>query len=589
MRKPKRLNSTLLLGKIFRRAPPLARPAAPCDRHAMSGWRTRAGSTFAPDKRPATGTRGMVVTNHPAATAAGLQMLAEGGTAADAAVAALLALCVVEPMMVGPFGGGLMHLSGPDGAAEVLDGMASAPFAAREEMFTSGDPARQSHGALSACVPANLLAWEAALARHGRFALGDVAEPAIRLAARGFPATPYLAECTAEVAADLARDAAIARVFLPGGAPLVAGQLVRNAALAETLRTIAREGAAALHAGDLGTSCVLDLARKGGLMTTDDLAAARVIPRAPVLGSYRGVEVAGPPPPSAGGVHVIQMLNFVEGLDVPALGFGSAPAMHLVAEALKMAFADRAVATADPDFVAVPVARLTAKTYAAERRALFDAASARAWSAGLAPDRESTNTTHVTVADAEGRIACCTHTINSLFGARILLPESGLIPNNYMALFDPVPGRAQSVAPGKRVTTSMSPLILRRDGAPLAALGLPGGLRIFASTFQTVLNLLDHGMSLQEAVEAPRLWTMGGHVEVEPGFAATEVARLAALGHDVQPVPHVAGGMCAIRFHAEGVMEGAACWRADGHAAGLGGGLARAGARFWPDAAGRTR
>jgi gamma-glutamyltranspeptidase/glutathione hydrolase len=320
------------------------------------------------------------------------------------------------------------------------------------------------------------------------------------------------------------------------------------------------------------------------LLTTDDLAAARVIRRAPVAGVYRGVEVAGPPPPSAGGVHVIQMLNFVEAFDVAGLGFGTAPGMHLLAEALKMAFADRAVATADPDFVAVPVARLTAKAYADERRALFDPAAARAWSAGLAPDRESANTTHVTVVDAEGRVACCTHTINSLFGARILLPESGLIPNNYMALFDPDPGRAQSVAPAKRVTTSMSPLILRRGGAPFAALGLPGGLRIFASTFQAVLNLLDHGMSLQEAVEAPRLWTMGGAVEVEPGFAAAAVEGLVALGHPVQPVPHVAGGMCAIRFHDDGVLEGAACWRADGHAAGLGGGLARAGARFWPDA-----
>jgi gamma-glutamyltranspeptidase/glutathione hydrolase len=201
-----------------------------------------------------------------------------------------------------------------------------------------------------------------------------------------------------------------------------------------------------------------------------------------------------------------------------------------------------------------------------------------------APARESANTTHVTVADAQGRIACCTHRINSLFGARILLPESGLIPNNYMALFDPVPGRAQSIAPGKRVTTSMSPLILRREGAPLAALGLPGGLRIFGSTFQAVMNLLDHGMSLQEAVEAPRLWTMGGAVEVEPGFDAPTRAALAALGHEVLAVPHVAGGMCAIGFDGA-EMEGAACWRADGSPAALAGGWARPGVRFWPDAA----
>jgi gamma-glutamyltranspeptidase/glutathione hydrolase len=555
----------------------------------MTDWRARAGTRFIPEKYPARGRGGMIVTNHPAASAAGLAMLAEGGTATDAAVAALLALCVVEPMMVGPFGGGLMHIATPEGEHEVLDGMASAPMAARAEMFAGQSPERQGLGARSVCVPANLLAWEAALARHGRFPFADVAEPAIRLAARGFCASAYLAECTAEVAADLARDAGMARLFLPDGAALKPGHRVVNAALAETLRHLAKEGAAALHQGDLGTSCVYDLARKGGLLSTDDLAAVRMIRRAPVRGSYRGVEVIGPPPPSAGGVHVLQMLNFAEGFDVGAMGFGTPATLHLIAEALKMAFADRAVATADPAFLPVPVERLIAKDYAAERRALFDPAAARAWTAGLGDHspraaRESANTTHVTVADSEGRIACCTHTINSLFGARILLPESGLIPNNYMALFDPMPGRAQSVAPGKRVTTSMSPLILRRDGAPLAALGLPGGLRIFASTFQAVMNLLDHGMSLQEAVEAPRLWTMGGAVEMEPGFDAEARAAMAGLGHEALEVAHVAGGMCAIAFHPDG-LEGAACWRADGSPAALSGGWARPGVRFWPDAA----
>lgn len=550
----------------------------------MTDWRARAGTVFTPTKQPAQGARGMVVTNHPAASAAGAQMLAQGGTAVDAAVASLLALTVVEPMMVGVFGGGLMHIAAPDGRHEVLDGMATAPFTARPEMFENAPPNAQTVGGRSVCVPANLLAWEAALARHGRFTLADVAEPAIRLARRGFAASAYLSECTAEVAADLARDAGMARLFLPDGKPVAPGQRVVNEALAETLEAIAKDGAAALHQGDVGTACVMDLARKGGMISTDDLAAARVITRAPVHGTYRGVEVWGPPPPSAGGVHVLQMLNMVEGFDLAAQGFGTAESLHLMAEAMRMAFADRAVATADPDFVPVPVARLIAKDYAAERRALFDPARSRAWAAGLAPDRESANTTHVTVADHEGRIACCTHTINSLFGARILLRETGLIPNNYMALFDPVPGRAQSIAAGKRVTTSMSPLILRREGKPIFALGLPGGLRIFPSTFQAVVNLLDHGMSLQEAMEAPRIWTNGGALEMEPAFDDATIAALEARGHAVQRLPHVAGGMCGIAFREDGMMEGAACWRADGAPVALSGGWARAGVRFWPDA-----
>lgn len=536
------------------------------------------------EKRPALGTRGMVVANHPAASAAGALMLAEGGTATDAAVAALLALSVCEPMMVGLFGGGTMHLASPDGTHRVLDGMASAPFGARPEMYEDHPPQRQSVGALSVAVPRNLRAWEAALASHGRFSLADCCEPAIRLATRGFAVSRYLSECIAETAADLAKDRAIAALLLPGGAPLPPGATLRNPALAETLRTVARDGAAALHGGDVGLSAVMDLARRGGLISTDDLAAAQPTWREPVRGLYRGTEVIGPPPPSAGGVHLLQMLRVIEGFDVKALGFGTPETLHLVAECLKLAFADRAVATADPDFVAVPVERLVSAAYAAERRALLEPGHARDWAAGLQPRMESAYTTHVTVADGEGGIACCTHTINSLFGARILLPETGLIPNNYMALFDPVPGRAQSVEAGKRVTTSMAPTILRRDGRPWAALGLPGGLRIFGSVFQAVLNLLDHGMGAQEAVEAPRIWTQGAALEVEPGIGEAARAALAAMGHAVLPVPVVAGGMNAIRFHEDGTLEGAACWRADGVPVALAGGPARAGVRFWPDA-----
>jgi gamma-glutamyltranspeptidase/glutathione hydrolase len=283
-------------------------------------------------------------------------------------------------------------------------------------------------------------------------------------------------------------------------------------------------------------------------------------------------------------VHVIQMLNILEGYDLAALGFGTAASTHLIAEALKIAFADRAAATADPAFVSVPVARLLAKAYAEERRALIDPARAGDWQAGVAAG-ESPNTTHLTVADGEGHIVCATHTINSLFGARFLVPEVGLIPNNYMALFDPRPGNALSIAPGKRITTSQAPLIALREGKPFVALGLPGGLRIFGSAMQALIALIDHGMSLQEAVEAPRIWTQGQALEVEAGIAPEVRAGLGAMGHAVSVLPHVAGGMCAIRFHDDGLLEGAACWRADGTAIGVGGGLARQGVRFWPDLA----
>jgi gamma-glutamyltranspeptidase/glutathione hydrolase len=277
------------------------------------------------------------------------------------------------------------------------------------------------------------------------------------------------------------------------------------------------------------------------------------------------------------------MLNILEGFDLRALGFGSADSVHLLAEVLKIAFADRAAATADPDFVPVPIARLLSGDYAAQRRGEIDMRRARAWKSGVLP-AEGAHTTHLTVADRDGFVVSATQTINSLFGARYMVPGTGMIPNNYLYVFDPHAGRANSLAPGKRVTSSMAPIIVLQDGRPRFALGLPGGLRIFPSAMQAVINLIDHGMSLQEAVEAPRVWTQGFALELEPGIDAAVSQTLSERGHDTLRVPNVAGGMCAIRFDDDGSMEGAACWRADGTPIGVGGGAARPGVRFLPEA-----
>jgi gamma-glutamyltranspeptidase/glutathione hydrolase len=257
-----------------------------------------------------------------------------------------------------------------------------------------------------------------------------------------------------------------------------------------------------------------------------------------------------------------------------------------LAEVLKIAFADRQAATADPAFVHVPVSRLISRDYSAERSRQINPRWSQAWAAGVQPD-ESANTTHVTVADDRGNVVASTQTINNLFGARFIVPGTGIVPNNYMNLFDPHPGNALSIAPGKRITTSQAPLIALKDGRLDFALGLPGGLRIFPSAMQAAVNLIDHGMSLQEAVEAPRLWTQGQMVEVEHAVPDAVRAALKDRGHDVIALPHVAGGMNAIRFHEDGMMEGASCWRADGTPVGVSGGYARAGVRFWPDAARR--
>ena len=377
----------------------------------MSQWRERAATPFNTEKQPASGSRGMVVSNHPLASAAGAEMLAAGGNAVDAAVATLFTLSVVEPMMVGLLGGGFANLRLADGSQTILEGQASCPAGVGPDSFTPDPDAapgmldalgrRNSLGRAAVAVPGNLLAWCQLLERHGRLALADVVEPAIRHAARGFAATPYLADCVGDCAADLALDAAIAGVFLPGGAPVRAGSRVVNAAYAETLRLVVHEGPAALYGGALGAALADDMRRHEAYLSLADLQRYRTHDMAPLRAHYRGFEITGPPPPCAGPLHIGQMLAILQGFDIAGAGFGSVDSVHLLAEVLKLAFADRAASTGDPDLVPVPVARLLSADYAAERRAAINPARAQAWTSGLLP-QESANTTHVKI----GRASC---------------------------------------------------------------------------------------------------------------------------------------------------------------------------------------
>ncbi len=547
----------------------------------------------------------MVVTNHPLASAAGAQVLLEGGNAVDAAVASLFALTVVEPMMVGILGGGLAHVRHADGRHAVVDGLSTAPGAACPDMYRcvadESQPAlpnyRQTEGrlneigALAVAVPGALAGWCHLVRTRGTMSLADVIAPAIRHATNGFVATPYLATCVRDHAADLSQDAGLARLFVPGGRPIEPGARVVRGDFAQSLREVARLGPDALYRGPLGDALAADLAKRGGIVSIGDLGAYTVRERDVVRASYRGHEIVGPPPPSSAGVHVAQMLNILEGFDLGAMGFGSAEAIHLLAEAMKIAFADRAVATADPDFVDVPVDALISRAYAAERRAQIDRDRARSWQPGVAGAAsgsarrvgltgESADTTHVTVADADGNVVCSTQTINGVFGACVQIEGTGMIANNYMYNFDPHPGHALSIAAGKRVFTSMAPMMVLREGRLRFALGLPGALRIFPSAMQAIVNLIDHRMTLQQAVEAPRVWTQGDVLELEGAIPDAVAARLSALGHRVERVARVAGGMNAIAFEPDGALVGAACWRADGTPVGSGGGLARANTGF---------
>lgn len=552
-------------------------------------WRDRTATSFECQKMPAVASRGMVVSNHPLASSAGAEMLAVGGNAIDAAIATLFTLTVVEPMMVGIIGGGMAHIRLADGSHRFIDGQSTVPAAVRDTTYTSKPGSAHDvfdtvgnenlNGPKAVATPGSLKAWCETLRRFGTMSLAEIMQPAIKHAARGYAVTPYLHECISESAAEMRKDTPIAAIYLPDGVPLKVGQRVVQAEYAETLRYIADHGEKALYEGPLGDILVDYMEKVGGFIRRNDLTSYKTVERQPIRADYRGWTILGPPPPAASGVHIAQMLNILEGYDIGALGFGTSETIHYLAEVLKIAFADRAAASGDPDYVGVPVEKLTTKAYAEERRCAIDPARAQAFGAGVT-QLESAHTTHMTAADSFGNVVATTQTINNLFGAKIMIPGLGAIANNYMNLFDPRPGHALSLAPGKRVTTSMSPMMALRDGKLRYALGLPGGKRIFPSAMQALVNLIDHGMSLQEAVEAPRVWTEGNALEVEQTVPEAVRAKLAALGHKVQPVATVAGGMNGIAFHDDGTMTGAACWRADGTPVGISGGLAKSGIRF---------
>ena len=533
-------------------------------------------------KRPAIARNAMVVAAHPLAAAAGITMLGRGGNAVDAAVATLAALSVVEPFMSSIFGAGFMLIRLPSGETIALDNYAVAPGAARADMYEPLPPAgglyntvasKNDIGHLAVAVPGALAAYAMAVQRYGRLPWATVLGPAIGLAAEGYPATPYLVDAVRTEADALSRYSDSAKIFLPGGRLVEAGAIIRRQEYAETLRQVAAEGPDALYRGDLARTVVADMERSGGLITMEDLAAYRVLERTPIRGTYRGYEIVAMPPASSGGIALVQMLNLLEGFDVREAGFGSARSIHLLAEALKIAFADRRAYLGDPSAAGNPPTWLTDKRYAAMRRPEIGANRAGAPSPGQADALEGNCTTHVSTADAEGYVVSTTQTLNHLFGSRVTVPGTGMLLNNCMRLFDPQPGFPNSVGRGKRMLSSMTPAMVFKDGKPFLAVGSPGGTRIIAAVLQVIVNVIDHGMSLQEAVEAPRVHT-GTENEgllMEPGFAAETLSALVGMGHCVQPVDVVGGGMQAVLFR-DGQLEGSSCWRSDGVALGLSGG-----------------
>lgn len=467
-------------------------------------------------KRPATGQLGVIATESPAAARVGRAVLESGGNAVDAAAATVFAIGVARPQSCGIGGGGFMVYRSAQGKTDTLDFRETAPAAFRPRTLKSKGLHTDFTGHLTVGVPGTVAGMQAMLKRYGTNSLAQAVRPAERLARGGVRVTPELAAATKENAKRLKLFPASRRQYLRRGKPLRAGSRLRQRYMAATLRRIIRSGPRGFYRGVTARRIVADMRRasqlKGdrGIMRLRDLARYEAKWRAPLTGSFRGRQVVAMPPPTSGGIAVLQMLNVLEGFDLKASGQSSANSLHSIIEAEKQAFADRGEYVGDPGFVKVPTKRLISKDYAARRRALISPNRARNYKPGLGPrssgsaGTETGSTTHVSVVDRQGNAVALTCTIEQEVGSAVIAPGTGFLLNNELTDFGD-PGTANAARAGKRPRSSMSPTIVVEDGRPVVVTGGAGGSRIIMGVLFTVLNRVEYGLDLPRAVDAERL------------------------------------------------------------------------------------
>ncbi|MCY3706237.1 MAG: gamma-glutamyltransferase [Gammaproteobacteria bacterium] len=496
---------------------------------------------------------GMVSSANLIASEVGAEVLARGGNAVDAAIATGLALAVVHPTAGNIGGGGFMVIRSPDGAATAIDFREKAPLAAHPEMFTDEDGEYSfeiHHGSyLAVGVPGTVAGFALAHERYGSATpWADLVEPAVGLAGDGFTLSPALARSLANVLPRMEPYPASVGQFSKDGVPYEEGELFRQPDLARTLARIRDQGHDGFYSGETARLLAEEMVRGGGMITEEDLARYQAQERTPIHGTYRGYDLVSMPPPSSGGTAIVQMLNILEGFDLAALGHNSAAYVHHLTEAMRLAYRDRAQHLADTDFVDVPLDRLTSKDYADELRGGIHADQAgHSEPSQLVMAEESTETTHYSVVDPDGMAVSVTYTLEQGYGSKITVPGAGFLLNNEMGDFNGKPGltnergligtEANLARPEQRMLSSMSPSVLSRDGELVAVIGTPGGRTIINTVMQLVLNIVDHGMTIEEAVAAPRIhhqWLPNNVRIEEGGISDGDVAALEAMGHEVQ-------------------------------------------------------
>ncbi len=516
----------------------------------------------AASQAPVAAENGMVVTAQHLATHVGVDVLKDGGNAVDAAVAVGYALAVVYPAAGNLGGGGFMTIQLADGRKTFLDFREKAPLAATANMYLDKDgnviKGASTLGHLAVGVPGSVSGMEYALAKYGTMKRAALIAPAIKYAHDGFVLDQGDVDLLQTATEDFKKDPATAAIFLNKGEPFQAGQRLVQKDLAVTLKAISDKGEAGFYKGPVGAAIVASSQAGKGIITQPDLDQYKTREMPPVECDYRGYHVISAPPPSSGGVIICEILNVLEGYPLKDLGFRSAQSVHYQIEAMRHAYVDRNSYLGDPDFVKNPLDRLLSKDYATKLRAAIDpnkAGVSKDIKPGVAP-HEGSNTTHYSIVDKWGNAVSVTYTLNDWFGAKVTAPKTGVLLNDEMDdftakigvpnLYGLVQGEANKIEPGKRPLSSMSPTIVTKDGKTVMVVGTPGGSRIITAVLHTMINVIDYGMNVQEAVDAPRFhqqW-LPEATNVE-NFALSPDTRkiLEGMGHKLgnpQPANHLA-------------------------------------------------
>ena len=534
--------------------------------------------------QPVRGRKGMVVTREPRATEVGLKILESGGNAVDAAVAVGFALAVTHPSAGNIGGGGFMLIRLADGRTAFLDFRERAPAAASRNMYldASGKATQDSViGYRASGVPGSVRGFEYAARKYGRKPWAELVDPAVEMASKGVALSWSEATSMESAARTLGRFAESKRIFLRDGSYYQPGERFVQADLGRTLERIEKLGARDFYEGETARLLAKDMKEHGGLITEADLAAYKVIERSPLTGKYRGYDIITSPPSSSGGIGILQMLGVLEGTGYEKGGAGSAEVVHYMTEAMRRYFADRAEHLGDPDFVKVPLGNLLDPAYLAKLRASIDpeqATPSSAIHAAIVSDRESNQTTHYTIADGEGNLALVTYTLNGGYGSKVTATGLGFLLNNEMDdfaaqpgspnMFGLVQGEKNAIEARKTPLSSMVPTIVLKDGKPYLALGSPGGPTIINTVLEVLVNVIDFGMNVQDAVNWPRFhhqW-LPDQLQIERGYSPDTIALLEKRGYTIRRVN--TQGECAAIMLENGWLAGAADPRTEGTAAG---------------------